>query len=358
MNKTIATFQIQYHQFLNPQGEVVQDLPQFANESAQLIALYRGMVLARSFDAKCIALQRTGKLGTYASFLGQEAIGIGAASAMRTEDVLLPSYRESAMLLQRGVTMEELFSYWGGDERGNDFQTPRKDFPICITIGTQVVHAVGVAYAMKLRNEKRVAVAVCGDGGTSKGDFYEGINAAGVWHLPMIMLINNNQWAISAPRSLQSAAQTLAQKAIAAGFDGLQVDGNDVIAVRHVMEQALAKARDGGGPTLIEALSYRLSDHTTADDASRYRDAKELSERWSMEPIARLRHYLAATKVWGKTDEEELLKTCAEEVNRSVETYTAIPPPGNEEIFKYLYATLPAVLATQRDEVVTGDRHG
>ena len=148
MNKTIATSQIQYHQFLNPQSEVVQNLPQFANESTQLIALYRGMVLARNFDAKCIALQRTGKLGTYASFLGQEAIGIGAPSAMRTEDVLLPSFRESAMLLQRGVTMEELLSYWGGDERRSDFQTPRKDFPICITIGTQVVHAIGVAYAM------------------------------------------------------------------------------------------------------------------------------------------------------------------------------------------------------------------
>lgn len=180
MKKTVATFQVEYHQFLNPQGEVVQELPQFANESAQLIALYRGMVLARNFDAKCIALQRTGKLGTYASLLGQEAIGIGAASAMQVEDVLLPSYRESAMLLQRGVTMNELLCYWGGNERGNDLKTPRTDFPICITIGRQVVHAVGVAYAMKLRKEKRVAVAVCGDGGTSKGDFYEGINGAGV----------------------------------------------------------------------------------------------------------------------------------------------------------------------------------
>ena len=358
MKKTVATFQVEYHQFLNPQGEVVQDLPQFAHEPAKLIALYRSMVLARSFDAKCIALQRTGKLGTYASFLGQEAIGIGAASAMRTEDVLLPSYRESAMLLQRGVKMEELFSYWGGDERGSDFQTPRKDFPICITIGAQVVHAVGVAYAMKLRNEKRVAVAVCGDGGTSKGDFYEGINAAGVWRLPMIMLINNNQWAISAPRSLQSAAQTLAQKAIAAGFEGLQVDGNDVIAIRLAMDLALAKARDGGGPTLIEALSYRLSDHTTADDASRYRDAQELSRHWLLEPIARLRNYLTSTKLWGKKEEEELLKECAEKINHAVEIYAATPPPGTEEMFKHLYATLPTALMTQRNEVAAGDFHG
>ena len=180
MKITVATFQVEYHQFLNPQGEVVHELSHFAHQPAKLIALYRSTVLARNFDAKCIALQRIGKLANYVSFLGQEAIAIGAASAMRAEDVLLPSYRDSAILLQRGVTMEELLCYWGGDERGSDFNTPRKDFPICITIGRQVVHAVGVAYAMKLRKEKRVAVAVCGDGGTSKGDFYESINGAGV----------------------------------------------------------------------------------------------------------------------------------------------------------------------------------
>src|SRR5262249_28054467 len=155
----------------------------------------------------------------------------------------------------------------GGDERGSDFAIPRKDFPICITIAAHVPHAVGVAYAMKLRREPRAAVCVLGDGATSKGDFYEGINAAGAWNLPVVFLVNNNQWAISVPRRAQSAAQTLAQKAIAGGFEGVQVDGNDVIAVRDAMDQALAKARGGAGPTLIEALTYRLSDHTTADDA-------------------------------------------------------------------------------------------
>ena len=345
---TVATFEIGYTQFIDPQGEPTQPLPPFASDPATLIALYRAMVLARAFDAKAIALQRTGKIGTFASALGQEAVGVGAASAMRPEDVLVPSYRDHPGQFVRGVTMVESLLYWGGDERGSGFAGPRHDFANCVPIGTQVCHAVGAAYAFKLRREPRAAVCLLGDGGTSRGDFYEGLNIAGVWKVPVVLIVNNNQWAISVPRSSQSAAKTLAQKAIAAGVEGRQIDGNDVIAVRHATEEALAKARAGQGPTLIEALTYRLGDHTTADDATRYRDAETVREQWQYEPIARLRNCLARRGAWDKDKEEALQRECAEQVNHAVDDYLAVPPHGPDAMFDYLYATLPPALEEQR----------
>ena len=248
-----------------------------AREPARLIELYRGMVLTRRFDAKAIALQRTGRLGTYASSLGQEAVSVGLAHAMRAEDVLLPSYRETGAQICRGVSLVELLLYWGGDERGSDFAGPRADFPVAVPIASQCLHATGVAYAFKLRREPRVAVCVCGDGATSNGAFYEAINTAGAWRVPAVFVICNNQWAISMPRSAQTATATLAQKAIAAGIPGEQVDGNDVIAVRHLVGHAVERARSGEGACVVEAVTYRMSDHTTADDATRYRDGESVS---------------------------------------------------------------------------------
>ncbi len=306
----------------------------------------------RTYDAKAIALQRTGQLGTFASMLGKEAVEAGVGSAMAKDDVFLMTYRENGVQLMRGVTLKELFLYWGGDERGSDFAAPRKDFPICITIAAHATHAVGVAYAMKLRREPRVAVCALGDGATSKGDFYEGINAAGVWKLPLVFVVTNNQWAISVPRHVQSATQTLAQKAIAGGFEGVQVDGNDVVAVRHAMDQALARARTGGGPTLVEALTYRLADHTTADDATRYRNPDELAGAWKLEPLSRLRAYLGAAGAWDKTREDALLKECNEQVQAAAQAYLDTPHPGVESMFDHLYATLPAALQAQRRQAL------
>jgi 2-oxoisovalerate dehydrogenase E1 component alpha subunit len=345
----VAKFEIHYSQFLDPQGKAVQPLPEFARDPLALIPLYRWMVLMRTYDAKAIALQRTGQLGTFASMLGKEAVEAGIGSAMAKDDVFLMTYRENGVQLMRGVTLKELFLYWGGDERGSDFAVPRKDFPISITIAAHATHAVGVAYAMKLRKEPRAAVCALGDGATSKGDFYEGINAAGVWKLPLVFVVTNNQWAISVPRHAQSATQTLAQKAIAGGFEGVQVDGNDVVAVRHAMDQALAKARAGGGPTLIEALTYRLADHTTADDASRYRNPDELAEAWKLEPLARLRAYLVAAGTWDKTREDALLKECNEQVQAAAQAYLDTPHPGVESMFDHLYAQLPATFVRQRE---------
>lgn len=359
----VARFEIDYTQFLNAHGEITQALPAFARDPAALIPWYRAMVLTRSFDARAIALQRTGKLGTFASALGQEAIGVGVASAMRAEDILVPSYRDHAAQFLRGVTMVEILLYWGGDERGSQFAGPRHDFPICVPIGSQVCHAVGAAYACKLRGEQRVAVCLCGDGATSKGDFYEAMNMGGVWRVPLVIVINNNQWAISVPRGTQTAAQTLAQKAIAAGIECHQVDGNDLIAVHHAARQAIDKARDGGGPVLIEAISYRLGDHTTADDATRYRDAEAVRQQWDAEPLLRTRNYFAQAGVWDKAQEERLAKETSEAVARAVDEFLNTPPQEPAAMFDHLYATLPESLQKQRAMALRaasedGGRHG
>jgi len=345
---TVARFEIHHSQYIDAHGKAVRPLPEFARDPANLVSLYRWMALMRAYDAKAIALQRTGQIGTFASLLGQEAVNAGIGSAMAKDDVFLMTYRENGAQLMRGVTLKELFLYWGGDERGCDYAGPRGDFPICITIAAHATHAAGVAYAMKLRKQPRAAVCALGDGATSKGDFYEGLNAAGAWKLPLVYVVTDNQWAISVPRATQSAAQTLAQKAIAAGIEGMQVDGNDVVAVRDAMDRALAKARSGGGATLIEALTYRLSDHTTADDASRYRNPDELAEAWKLEPMLRLRSYLADAGAWDKPKEDQLLRECNEQVQAAAQAYLDTPPPGPAEMFDHLYAQLPTALARQR----------
>jgi 2-oxoisovalerate dehydrogenase E1 component alpha subunit len=344
----VASFQIYYTQILDQNGELQGSLPEFAQDSGKLIELYRAMVGARLFDQKTIALQRTGQLGTYASALGQEATFVGVGAAMRPEDVLLPTYRECGALFARGVTMTELLIYWGGDERGMDYAGPREDFPICVPIATHVPHAAGVAYAMKLRRQPRAAVCTLGDGATSKGDFYEAMNLAGVWQLPLVLVVCNNQWAISVPRSKQSHAQTLAQKAIAAGIEGEQVDGNDAIAVYDRMMVALDRARHGHGPTLIEALSYRMGDHTTADDARRYRGEQELEEQRELDPIKRLRTYLERNGHWTAQDEEAMNAQCNAAIEAAVKEYLETSPPPPESMFDFLYESLPAAYAEQR----------
>ncbi len=358
----VATFSVEYTQFLDPQGKPTQPLPNFATNCEELVELYRRMVLTRVFDAKAVVLQRTGKMGTYPSSLGQEAVAVGLGNAMRKEDVLCPAYRETGAQFQRGIKMSEILAYWGGDERGSCFQANQDDFPLCVPIGTQSLHAAGIATAFKIRQQPRVAVMVCGDGATSQGDFYESVNLAGAWNLPIVFVVNNNQWAISVPRSAQTHCQTLAQKAFAGGFAGEQVDGNDVIAMRYVVERALEKARTGGGPTLIEAITYRLHDHTTADDANRYRDKAELNKAWELEPIARLRHYLTAQGHWSEGEEAKWQAACSQQVEQAVQEYLAIPAPSLTDMFDYLYAKLPHDLIEQREQVIAeaklgGDNH-
>lgn len=348
--RTVAEFAIKHHQLLNPNAQPTGPLPEFARKPEELIKMYRMMSLARIFDTKAINLQRTGKLGTYASCLGHEATHVGAGAAMRSEDVLVPFYREYGTQLWRGVKMSEVLRYWGGDESANNFSVARRDFPWCVPIATQMLHAAGVAMAMKVRGEKRCALGFIGDGGTSEGAFYEALNLAGARSLPVVFITVNNKWAISVPIESQTACATLAQKAVAAGIPGVQVDGNDAIAVRHVVSQALGIARNGGGPTLIEAVTYRLSDHTTADDATRYRPDAEVKAAWKVEPLLRMRKYLIDTGAWSETQEEALKTECASDVEAAVEEYLNAPKPTTDQMFNYLFANMPKHLTAQRED--------
>lgn len=340
-------------QYLDADGRVVRPLPTATGAPAALIEWHRAMSLARAFDARAIALQRTGQLGTFASALGQEAVGVGVASAMREDDVLVPSYRDHPAQFWRGTSMVEVLLYWGGDERGNDFARARHDFPNCVPIGTQTTQAAGAAYALARRGRGQVAVCLLGDGATSRGDFAEALNFAGVFRVPVVFVISNNQWAISTPRIRQCAAPTLAQKAGAAGLPGVSVDGNDVIAVHQATREALDRARAGDGATVIEAITYRLADHTTADDATRYRDPAEVAAHWKREPIARLRTHLAGVQAWDADAEITLARECATAVDAAVSAYRAIVPPDVGAMFDCLFETLPPALAAQRAEALS-----
>lgn len=361
--ETIADFEVQYSQFLNPEGKPSADIPALATDTEELVDMYRLMTETRVFDTKAINLQRTGKLGTYASCLGHEAAHVGIAAAMRADDVLAPSYREYGAMFCRGVTMAEILLYWGGDERGSDYAGPRNDFPLCVPIATQCLHAAGAAMAFQLRGEDRCAISINGDGGTSEGAFYEAMNIAGARKLPVVFMVVNNKWAISVPIEMQTASKTLAQKAVAAGIPGIQVDGNDIIAVRHWVERALQRARNGEGACLIEAVTYRLSDHTTADDSSRYRKKEEVEAARTVEPLIRIRQYLMDLGVWDEKKEAKLLNDAAVKVDAAVEQYLHTPKPDIESMFDHMYAQWPKQLEEQRQHAIRyggtdGDSHG
>lgn len=351
----VASFDIAYLQYLDESGHLTQQLPDFATPDT-LQALYRQMALARLVDDRAVKLQRTGQLGTYPSSLGQEAIGVGTGSALAPADVYCPYYRETGALLERGVQIEEILANWGGDERGQDFRHTREDLPICIPIATQLLHAVGVAFALKYKQQQldeppRVAVSCAGEGATSKGDFYEALNLAGVWQLPAVFVINNNQWAISVPRAAQTATRTIAQKAVAAGVSSLQVDGNDVIAVRAAVADAVMRARRGEGPMLIEAISYRMCDHTTADDAGRYRPEGELQAAEKREPLARLATFLRSTGDWSDELEGELQRELAEISERALRNYAERTRDRATAMFDHLHAELPEAFIEQYEEL-------
>ena len=350
---TVATFEIEYLQYLGPDGRLVRDdLPEFAQDRRKLVELFKQMLYVRSFDTKAVALQRTGKLGTYASCLGHEATHVGIGSAMQYDDVFAPSYREYGAQIVRGVKPREILMYWGGDERGNDFSGPPHDYSWCVPIGTQNLHSAGAALAFKLRGEPRVAVACVGDGGSSKTDTYAAINSAGAFTLPFIQCIINNGWAISVPRSAQTGAKTLAQKGIAGGLECIQVDGNDIIAVRAAMDHALKLARNGHGGSVIEFVTYRLSDHTTADDARRYRGEEEVKAGWEREPFTRLRTFLISEGVWSEAEEAAWKEECNALSDIEVNAYLETKVQPVEAMFDFLYGDMPHDVAEQRADAL------
>lgn len=349
----VERFEVSYYQYLNEASELQADAPALAQDESTLLKLYELMVLVRTIDAKAIALQRTGKLGTYPSTRGQEAVFVGVGHAMAKKDVFIPYYRDIGVLIQRGVPITNILLYWGGDERGNVYPGDSRDFPYCVPVGSQPLHAVGAAFALKYRDEKQAVVSMCGEGATSQGDFYEAMNVAGVWKLPVVFVVCNNQWAISVSRDAQTACSTIAQKAIAAGFKGEQVDGDDVIAVQHRLSEALKAAREHNEPRLLEMICYRQSDHTTADDASRYEPKENREAAWKHEPVARLQRYLK-TKNWLTPEKEAAIQVqAAATVDAAVADYLAVKPQAITDMIDYLYETLPDSYAAQRDVIAS-----
>jgi len=335
----LATYEVRRLGVLDPNGEVDQALmPELPD--AEIWRMYQLMVLSRTFDERAVSLQREGRLGTYPPIRGQEAAQVGSAFALAPSDWVFPSFREMGAHLTLGCPIPQLLQYWTGDERAQKVPAHLNIFPFCVAVGSQIPHAVGAALAVRYRRDPVAVVAYFGDGATSKGDFHEAMNLAGVFTLPIVFICQNNQWAISVPLKNQTASGSLAQKALAYGFDGVQVDGNDVFAVYRATKQALEKAKSGGGPTLIECLTYRMADHTTADDAGRYRSNEEVAAWRDRDPILRLERFLAARELWSveKGDEEKGRATAV--IDAAVREMEAMPPPGAAELFDGVQAKL------------------
>ncbi len=343
------TAKIDYLSILDENGVLDESLAKDTLKDEEVLELYQYMCRCRALDETAFKLQRSGRMGTYPQNKGQEAAAIGSGyAAKRGVDWLVPCYRENAALWMHGLPMHYVLLHWMGDERGNQIPEGVKMTPLCIPIGTQMLHATGISWAMKLQKIPAVAVTYFGDGATSEGDFHEAMNFASVFQTPTVFFCQNNHWAISVPRESQMASETVAQKAIAYGMPTIQVDGNDLFAVFKASREAIERARAGGGPSFIEAVTYRLADHTTADDARRYRDVAEVEAWVGKDPVIRLRKYLTNKGLWSDAKQAELdegAKTMVSDVVRAAE---GIAKPAVTDIFDYTYATIPPELEVQR----------
>ena len=346
-DEIIASFEIRRLSVLDETGKVDETLMPPLSE-AEIGRMYEAMVLARTFDGRAVALQREGRLGTYPSIAGQEATQVGSAFAISAADWIFPSFREMGVHLTLGYPIPQLLLYWSGDERGQKGVQRLNIFPFCVAVGSQIPQAVGAALAARYRRDPIAVIVYFGDGATSKGDFHEGLNMAGVFRLPVVFICQNNQWAISVPLKNQTASASLAQKAIAYGFEGVQVDGNDVFAVYRATREALDKARSGAGPTLIECLTYRMADHTTADDAGRYRSPQEVAAWRPKDPILRLERFLASGGLWSAEIGAEVKARATAIVDAAVQEMEAIAPPAAAELFEGIRETLSPRQAEQR----------
>jgi len=332
--ETVESINVKRLAILDEKGEVdISLMPDLSDE--QIRKMYELLVLARIFDERALYMQREGRIGTYAPILGQEASQIGSVCALEKSDWIFPSFRESGVLIAAGFPIHMVFQYWAGDERGLMTPPDLNVFPISIPVGTHIPHAAGAAFAAKYKGDRIAAVAYFGDGGTSKGDFHEGFNIAGVFKCPVVFICQNNQWAISVPRGRQSASKTLAQKAYAYGFDGIQVDGNDIFAVYKATKDAAEKAKKGDGPTFIECFTYRMSHHTTADDATRYRKAEELETWKPRDPLLRLKLYMGKKGLWTEQYGTETEAKSRKAVDDAVKTAESMKPSAPADMISY-----------------------
>lgn len=360
--KSVAKFSVPHIQVLDETGKVDAKLdPKLSDE--QLLEMHRWMRLARALDERMLKLQRQGRLGTFPPCTGQEATSVPIALAMQKNDWFAGAFRELGGRLVRGEPLSNTLFYYNGWEEGNVL--PGDDLrmlPISVVIGCQFPHAAGLAYAARYKGEDAVAVAFIGDGGTSEGDFHEGLNFAAAWQAPAVFVCQNNQWAISIPRCDQTPSETLAQKGIAYGIPSVQVDGNDPLAVHVAITEALDRARKGEGPTFIEAVTYRLMMHTTADDPKKYRTEEEEKRAWELEPLIRFDKYLREKGIWDDKKEEALAAELKAEVDQAVadfenaETMAGFAPDAP---FDHVYGTEhPYIEEQRRDYLENMEKEG
>ena len=315
-----------------------------------ILKAYKFMQYVRTADEMCISYQRQGRLYTFPPNLGQEAIATAAGFVMKKEDWLVPSYREVAAWLLKGASLKDIFLLWGGNEEGAMFSRAENILPVSVPIASQLLHAVGIGFALKYKNKDGVIYAFVGDGGTSEGDFHEALNFAGVWKTPVIFVIQNNQYAISVPVNKQTAAKNLAIKSVAYGIPGIRVDGNDFLAMHRALTEASKFATDGNGPILIEAVTYRKGAHTTSDDPSIYRTSEEETE-WSVkDPIKRLRSYLINKKLWISSEDEKLIEGYKKEIDAQFLEYEKHPEYKLDDVFDHMYKEIPDILKKQKVE--------
>jgi pyruvate dehydrogenase E1 component alpha subunit len=361
--KEIGSFSLSYMQILDEQGNLDKELePDLTDD--QLLSLYRYMVIAREVDQRQLKMQRQGRIGTFPPSTGQEAVACGAVLAMQKQDWYVDAYRTLGGRLMRGEKINTQLTLWAGWEEGYLDNNSSRTLPNTVVLGSQLPIATGIGYAMKLKGETdSCVVTFFGDGSSSEGDTHEALNFASVWQIPVVFILVNNQWAISTPKRFQTNAKTYAQRCIGYDMPGIQVDGNDPLAMYQATKEALDRGRDGGGPSLIEAVTYRMMMHTTADDPTRYRTHDEEEEWKKRDPIDRMRLYLREKNLWDDTKEQALQDETVELVANEVKIFeenSKFPPDAP---FDFVYGTTHQELEDQRQDFLRnlqldGDSHG
>lgn len=356
---------MEHYQILDLNGDADESAISELNiDDTTLLSMYEWMLKGRKMDKKLLNMQRQGRIGTYSPFSGQEAAQIGSAIALKNTDWMFPSYRDMGACLVHGVPIRQIVRYFSGHIEGSSTPEDVNVMPLQIIIAGQIPQAAGCAWASKLRGENDVTITYFGDGATSQGDFHEGLNFASVFKVPAIFFCQNNHWAISVPFHKQTGSETIAQKAIAYGMKGIRVDGNDILAVYKATKEAIERARKNEGPTLIEAVTYRIGPHTTSDDPTKYREKQEVEEWSERDPIVRLELYLKKRGLLTDEQKQDLDNELEQEVLNEIKLAEETTPTSLEQVFDHVYDEPYTLLQEQKDEVVQrirskeGDRRG